>query len=129
MGCCGGVDRVVWSAAVAAGGRVRPFAADFFGGVVSRSIALARFAAESCVVLVALPDCACPAGVAPSPRVGECFRGGGSGTWATAALAAGLGSPVLLWLAPPLSPPDAWSAVRLSGGWWEIRVDGPTPRE
>ena len=68
-----------------------------------------------------------PAGVRPS----RSFRGGGSGSWGSAALALGLGRRVLLWL-PSGSRPPAWSGVswseagaRGSSGCWWLGVPVP----
>ncbi|NEO33231.1 MAG: hypothetical protein F6K36_22955 [Symploca sp. SIO3C6] len=72
-------------------------------------------------LLVVLPSGGCPAGVVPS----RSFRGCGSGSWGSAALALGLGCRVLLWLPSGCLPPS-WSEVSWSSsgsglvapGWW-----------
>lgn len=52
--------------------------------------------ASSSPGLIAFPDSPCPSPVVPSHIVSRCFCGAGSGTWATAAMAAGLRVP--LWV-------------------------------
>lgn len=61
------------------------------GSLLAGSAALARALAASGRVLVSFPSGACPSGV----RVSRSFRGFGSGSWGTLALALGLGVPVL----------------------------------
>jgi len=56
--------------------------------------------------------------VVPSASPSRCFSGGGSGSWASAALAVGLGVPVLLWLPVGVQPPAAWGFVSLGGGFF-----------
>lgn len=62
-----------------------------------RSIAMIRyvFSLESHAVFAFTHD-RCPHAVFPSTSQSRCFCGGGSGTWATAAYAAGLGIPVYI---------------------------------
>lgn len=57
-----------------------------------RSSALVGWVASGGGLLVAFPHGACPVGVA----VSSSFRGCGSGTWGSVALALGLGVPVLV---------------------------------
>jgi hypothetical protein len=80
-----------------------------------RSVAVIEFIPVG-GLLVVVPGSVCPPpGVAPS----RSFRGGGSGSWGSAALALGTGRRVLLWLpvgaVPPVWAGVAWSAI---GGWW-----------
>ena len=67
------------------------------------------------------PSSPCPVGLLPSPRSGRCFCGSGSGSWASAALAAGLGCSVLCFLPPGVAAPVGWGFVSLGGGWWVAR--------
>jgi hypothetical protein len=85
--------------------------------LVARSVALVRalagFGPRAC--LLAFAGAPCPAGVAPASG----WRSGSSpsGTWSSAALAAGLGASVVVaWCAPgapvlPAWPRGAWSAL------------------
>ena len=61
-----------------------------------------------------------PAHPASRPRAARplCFSGHGSGTWASVALAAGLGCAALVYL-PPGIPPPAWlgTSLALPSGW------------
>lgn len=95
VGCARGVDAAVRGAfpsasvfSVAASEVSRLGAAAF----AARSAALVQSVAGSRGVLVAFPLGACPSEVAPS----RSFRGCGSGSWGSVALALGLGCPVLL---------------------------------
>jgi Predicted Rossmann fold nucleotide-binding protein involved in DNA uptake len=101
VGCASGVDSVVRSAFPSASVfRVSSFAV---GGRVSRasfalrSSALVSWCASSGGLLVAFPLGACPSGVAVSAS----FRGCGSGSWGSVALALGLGCSVLV-VSPPV---------------------------
>ncbi len=133
VGCASGVDRLVRSA-FAGSPSLLVFSASSprFGGGGGFRAALARRSA-ACVrsvarggrgLLVVVPSGACPSGVRPSPR----FRGCGSGSWGSAALAAGLGRRVVVWLPSGVAPP-AWSGFSwscLGGGWW-LCVPAPRP--
>jgi hypothetical protein len=100
VGCAAGADALVRSAA---GARAQVFHASAFAqpgapraaALVARSVALVRaVAASPSPALVGFVSSACPAGLSPSASPSACFSGSGSGTWATLALAAGLGLPV-----------------------------------
>ena len=79
--------------------------------LVARSAALVRAVAESSdPALFAWPGCKCPGSVVPSPSVSECFCGGGSGSWATAAFSVGLGVPLFVFCVPATFLPVAWPA-------------------
>ena len=67
--------------------------------------------------LVAAPCRPCPAGLSPSARSRECFAGFGSGTWASVALAAGLGLRVFVLHAGAPSGLPAWPR-----GWHPVRL-------
>lgn len=128
VGCAAGLDKAVRLAAPAASLQV--FRASRFGPgpavsrLVKRSVAMVQaVAASPSPFMVGFVSVACPPGVAPSPVAGQCFCGGGSGSWATLALAAGLGVPlVVFWCGPgaPLLPGwGSWVAAAgpLAGGW------------
>lgn len=106
VGCASGVDSLVRSAFPSA--RVFRVSSFLVGGRVSRaSFALRSSALVSwCVsgggLLVAFPLGACPRGV----RVSSSFRGCGSGSWGSVALALGLGGSVLV--VSPASVSSAW---------------------
>jgi hypothetical protein len=58
---------------------------------------------------------ACPVGLVPSPLAAKCFAGYGSGSWASLALAAGLGVPLFVfWCEQGLQLPQ-WS-----GSWHHV---------
>jgi hypothetical protein len=106
VGCASGVDSLVRSAFPSASVfRVSSFAV---GGRVSRasfarrSSALVSWCASSGGLLVAFPLGACPSGVG----VSSSFRGCGSGSWGSVALALGLGASVLV--VSPASVSSAW---------------------
>lgn len=120
VGCCRGADALVRAASP--GVRVFRASGSRPGQLVARSVSLVRWLVAggpgSClVVFVSGP---CPAGVVPGPQ----WPGGGSGSWASAALAAGLGCRVVVfWCGPgPVSLPAAWGcwlagSGALAGGW------------
>jgi len=106
VGCASGVDSVVRSAFPSASVfRVSSF---LVGGRVSRasfalrSSALVSWCASRGGLLVAFPLGACPVGVA----VSSSFRGCGSGSWGSVALALGLGCSVLV--VSPVGVGSAW---------------------
>ena len=106
VGCASGVDSLVRSAFPSASVfRVGSFAV---GGRVSRasfarrSSALVQWCASSGGLLVAFPLGACPVGV----LVSSSFRGCGSGSWGSVALALGLGCSVLV--VSPVGASSAW---------------------
>jgi hypothetical protein len=66
--------------------------------------------------LAAFPASPCPAGLIPSHSWARCFNGSGSGTWATAAYAAGVGLPLVVFGSVEL---PEW------GGVWEVVQWGP----
>jgi len=106
VGCASGVDSLVRSAFPSASVfRVSSF---LVGGRVSRASFALRSSAlvQSCVssggLLVAFPLGSCPVGVA----VSSSFRGCGSGSWGSVALAVGLGCSVLV--VAPVGVSSAW---------------------
>jgi hypothetical protein len=116
VGCAAGVDRAVRSSW---GGAVEVFSADRSlgrGGFARRSAEVVARVAAGGGAWVFFPSGACPAAVAPSSVVSRCFCG--SGSWASAALAVGLGCPALCWLPAGVVAPAGWGFVALGGGWW-----------
>lgn len=118
-GCVGGLCALARSSFPSAA----VFSASAFGGGRSgfarRSVALVQSVAASPRPLwVSFPARPCPAGLVPSASPSRCFAGFGSGSWASAALAAGLGVPVLMWLPAGVVPPASWSFVSLGGGFF-----------
>lgn len=116
VGCQRGVDAAVRAARPAA----QVFSAAAFegagrGAFAARSAALVRAVASGGGCLVVFPSGPCPSGVRPSRR----FSGQGSGSWGSAALALGLGCPVLV-CAP--FPPAGASAS------WRVWCGGLAPR-
>lgn len=119
VGCCRGADALVSSAAP--GARVFRAVGPRPGQLVARSVALVRWlAASPGSVLVVFVGGPCPAGVSPSAR----WPGGGSGSWASAALAVGLGCRVcVFWCGSgPVALPASWGcwlagSGALAGGW------------
>lgn len=106
VGCASGVDSLVRSAfpsasvfsvsSFAVGGRVAR------ASFALRSSALVSWCASRSGLLVAFPLGACPSGVAVSAS----FRGCGSGSWGSVALALGLGASVLV--VAPVGVGSAW---------------------
>jgi hypothetical protein len=104
VGCQRGVDAAVRAARPAA----QVFSAAAFpgagrGAFAARSSALVRSVASAGGCLVVFPSGPCPAGVQPSRR----FSGRGSGSWGSAAMALGLGCPVLVCAPFPVSGASA----------------------
>ena len=112
VGCAGGADAFVRAAAPAA----VVFSASAFGSgrgaFAARSVALVRAVAAGGPGsgLVVFPAAPCPPGLVPSARSSACFCGLGSGSWASAAFAAGLGLPVVVF-------PCGFSALPPWGAW------------
>lgn len=119
VGCAAGADAIVRAACPSAvifraSGRLR-------GSLAARSISFVRAVAASgagCCLAV-LPGRACPSSLLPSSIASQCFCGLGSGSWASAALAAGLGVPVVVFGLPASSLPASW------GQWVPAAPSGP----
>ncbi len=113
VGCAAGADLFVRAAAPGAvvfavpGSGRRP--ASLFA---ARSVALVRSVAAGGPgsALVVFPASPCPAGLSPSAAPLACFCGLGSGSWASAAFAVGLGLPVVVF-------PCGFSALPPWGVW------------
>ena len=124
VGCARGVDASVRSF-FGSSPSLLVFSASsprFSGGgavvaLVRRSAACVRsVAAGAAVLLVVAPSGACPPGVRPC----RSFRGGGSGSWGSAALAVGLGRRVLLFspAGVPVWSGGSWVPVPGASGWF-----------
>lgn len=131
VGCAAGVDAVVReffagskSLLVFSAKAPRFARAGAVGALALRSAACVRSVAPGARgLLVVSPSGACPSGVRP----GRLFRGCGSGSWGSAAVAAGLGRRVVVWLAPGVVPP-VWAGFQWSscgGGWWLVSRSAP----
>ncbi len=96
VGCASGLDSFVRSACPSA--HVFRASSFFPSALVARSARMVQFvvASGAGAGLVVFPGAVCPAGLLPSSSVSHCFCGLGSGSWATAAYAAGLGLPVVV---------------------------------
>ncbi len=109
VGCAAGVDAVVRLACPQA--QVFSVASGQFGrgksAFARRSIACVQSvaAAGPASLWVSFPASACPVGLLPSASPQECFCGSGSGTWASLALAVGLGVRSLVFLPDGIQPP------------------------
>lgn len=119
VGCAPGFDSAVRSAFPSAS----VFSVSSFGSgrgaFARRSISFVQSLASSPgAVLVGAPACSCPAGLVPSASASVCFRGLGSGSWASLALARGLGVSLLVFLPSGVLPPVSWGFSCVGGGWW-----------
>lgn len=130
VGCATGVDAEVRGAFPSASVfSVAASEVSRLGGAAfaARSAALVQSVARSCGVLVAFPLGAAAPAVEPS----RSFRGCGSGSWGSVALACGLGCPVLVvlpfGLEFPAGPALASRFSSIGGGsgytlWWAAPV-------
>jgi len=118
VGCAAGADLAVRSAvpsaqvfSVAAASSRQAFAL--------RSIQLVQaVAASTRPALIAFPTKPCALSLFPSAQSGKCFAGYGSGTWASVALAVGMGVPVfVVWCGASAPVLPAW-------GLWELLNSG-----
>lgn len=119
VGCASGFDCFVRGAFPCASVfRVSSFGSGR-GAFARRSSAMVgALASYSGAVLVGAPACACPVGLVPSSSASVCFRGLGSGSWASLALARGLGVSLLVFLPEGVCPPVLWGFSSVGGGWW-----------
>jgi len=123
VGCAAGLDSAVRFAVQSA--QVFAAASQQPGALAARSAALVSAVAGGGGVLVVCPAAgqACPVGVRP----GSAFCGGGSGSWASAALAVQLGAAVLVWSSAPLPVWLASVGHSPAPGWWFRPAAAPTP--
>ena len=103
------------------------FSASSFGSGRSsfarRSVAVVGEVGRSGGLWVSFPATVCPSGLSPSSSSSRCFRGFGSGSWASLALALGSGVPCLVFLGSLPCPPG-WGLFPVSGcpGWFGCGV-------
>jgi len=119
VGCAAGLDSLVRSACPSA--QVFRASSPRPGALVARSVSLVKAVAGSGSGsgLVVFPGCSCPSGLVPSAHSSRCFCGLGSGSWATAALAAGLGVPVVVFGVSASQLPASWGSwVSAGSGCW-----------
>ncbi|MAQ94508.1 MAG: hypothetical protein CMM84_13400 [Rhodothermaceae bacterium] len=128
-GCASGIDRVARGVSSALVFRAARFGRGR-GSFARRSIAVVRRVAGAggagtgpqSALWVSAPGRACPRGLAPSRSSSACFAGFGSGSWASLALALGLGVPALVWLPAGTTPPQGWGLSLVcagrGGAWW-----------
>lgn len=83
-----------------------------------RSIALVSFLKQCNGLLISFPSAACPPSLSPSPDSNKCFAGFGSGTWATTALAVGLGVPTII------CGEESWLPSDWVWGWGLLKLEG-----
>ena len=116
-GCARGIDGVARLARPSA----RVIEASAFGAgrgaLAARSVAVVRAAAAGgrSALWLAFPSGPCPPGLVPSRQSSACFAGHRSGTWASAALAVGLGVPSLVFLPAGVAAPAAWPLAPVPG--------------
>lgn len=117
VGCATGIDAV--ARALRPSASVVQAAAFGFGpgALAARSTAVVRAVGGGgpSALWLAFPSGPCPAGLVPSRRSSACFSGSGSGTWASLALAVGLGIPALALLPPGVAVPAGWPLAPVSG--------------
>ena len=121
VGCASGIDAAVRQARPQA--RVFRATSALPHALAGRSVRCVQATASAGGAWLSFPDRGCPSGVVPSGSASACFSGGGSGSWASLALAVGLGAPCLLFLpggaaAGPLVPPAAFGFQALGRGWF-----------
>ncbi|NTU58906.1 MAG: hypothetical protein HGB00_08350 [Chlorobiaceae bacterium] len=121
VGCASGIDAAVRN--VVPGAEVFRVEGSGPGAFALRSVAMVKACKESrgWVALAAYPSAPCPARLVPSGSSSACFNGSGSGTWATAAYAVGIGVPIVVFGQVELPEwGGKWEPVRLGplvGGW------------
>lgn len=120
VGCAGGVDAHVRSLCPSASVFRVPGAGR--GAFAARSVAFVRAVAGAGGVLLSFPSGPCPVGLLPSSVSSRAFCGSGSGSWASLALAVGLGVPCFVYA--PAGVPAGWGGAPLPGGWWSIGAVG-----
>ena len=116
VGCAAGVDHDVRVCLRSA----QVFQASDFGvgrgSFAARSTTFVRSLHHGGGVLVSFPSGGCPVGLRPSTSGSSAFSGFGSGTWATLALAIGLG--VECWVYSPSGVPSGWGFAAAGGDWF-----------
>lgn len=124
-GCARGIDAA--TRRLVPTSRLRVFSAARSGlpvraALAARSVACVRAVASAhSGVWLSFPASACPPGLRPSSSSSACFRGLGSGTWASLAFAVGLGLPAFVFLPPGAPVPAGWPLQPAGSGWWVHR--------
>lgn len=132
VGCAAGADSYVRHAVP--GAQVFSVASGLWGSgrpaYARRSSAMVSALPRPHGILAVFVSSACPSGLCPSASARSCFCGMGSGSWASAALAAGLGARVVVFwcssapVALPSWPGGRWVMVSsgiFAGGWRFVR--------
>lgn len=88
------------------------------GAYARRTIDCIESTKEANGLWVAYTGRECPSKVKPSNKTNKCFNGGGSGTWAGAAYAMGLGMEVLIYIPEKVSPPEEWNLEPIGDLWY-----------
>ena len=114
VGCAAGLDSAIRYAVPSA--QVFAAASQQPAALAARSAAMVSAVAGAGGVLVVCPAAGqpCPAGVRP----GSAFSGGGSGSWASCALAVQLGAAVLVWSSALLPVWLVSVGHSPAPGWW-----------
>lgn len=125
-GCASGVDALGRSVSSAVVLRASAFGSGP-GACAARSVAVVRHVAGGAGALwLSAPGRACPVGLAPASSPSACFTGLGSGSWASLALAVGLGTRALVWLPSGVAAPSGWPLALIcqgrAGAWWASSV-------
>lgn len=118
VGCAKGIDAIVRSEVDASRLKVFSVYGTGKGAFAERSIRCVRAVFDASGTWVSLPSGPCPSVLRPSDKPTECFCGTGSGSWASLALAKGLGVPCLVFLSDRMSPPNGWGFRPLKKGWF-----------
>jgi len=103
VGCAPGIDQLVRTAFPQA--RVFRATSAHPGALAARSAHMVRQVAAAGGCLLVFPSGPCPSAV----RVSSSFRGHGSGSWGSCAMALGLGVPVLVCAMVPAASWQAWA--------------------
>jgi len=115
VGCASGVDAAFRR--LFPSPRLSVLSVSSFGGSLpARSAAVVARCVVPGGVWLSFPSGPCPPAVVPSASSAACFCGGGSGSWASLALAVGRGVSCFCWLPPGVAAPSWLSPV--GGGWW-----------
>ena len=117
VGCASGIDAVARALRPGASVvRASQYGAGP-GALAARSTAVVRAVASGgpAALWLSFPSGPCPAGLVPSRSSSACFSGHGSGSWASLALAVGLGVPALVFLPPGVAAPAAWPLAAVPG--------------
>lgn len=90
------------------------------GSFAVRSITCVKSVAAAGGLWAAFPSNPCPVGLMPSSTSSKCFCGKGSGTWASLALAVGLGVTCLVFIPRTITVPTGWQLQSTVPTGWEL---------